>query len=116
MFESRVARLGLEELLFLVAMGGLPMMEMEEPAAARWLSDDPSKWTLFDLLARTLGRQEGRRRSHCMHHSIWAVRDSKASRFRSQRVISFSALLPSLFLLSFSTFGSEVLRRSLITS
>ena len=69
-FESRVARLGLEELLFLVAIGGFPMMEMEEPAAARWLSDDPSKWTLFDLLARTLGRQEGRRRSHCIYHSI----------------------------------------------
>ena len=65
MFESRVARFGLEELLFLVAIGGFPMMEMEEPAA-RWLSDDPSKWTLFDLLARTLGRQEGRRRSHCI--------------------------------------------------
>ena len=52
MFES-LARLG-DDPLFL---GGFPMMEMEDEAAARWLSD-PSKCTLLDLLARSFRFQK----------------------------------------------------------
>ena len=52
MFESR-ARLGDESLFF----GGFPMIEMEDDAAARWLSE-PSKCTLFDLAARSFKLQK----------------------------------------------------------